>query len=272
MEANTILTATLLDILFEGKNKDYGAYDLRKTYNKRISVSLVITIILIAIILITTAITTKNSGKNIIQIPVTGIVIQPSTAEPIPPPPPILPPPPAPPVATAGYTTPLVVKDPDVIKPPPEIAELTNAKIDFKTKDGVKDAGFTNPPEDIKGTQTIAPPRVKKNDTDSTFYTVEIEATFPGGANAWSKYVGSSIQKDLDEFTESDYGKCIVKFIVDKAGKVSDVEAITMKGTKLAEIATHAIMKGPDWIPAQQNGHYVKAVRLQPVTLNRPGE
>ncbi len=40
MNSNEILTADLIDILFEGKNKVYGAYDLRKTYNKRISIAL----------------------------------------------------------------------------------------------------------------------------------------------------------------------------------------------------------------------------------------
>ena len=42
METNKILTADLLDILFEGRNKDYGAYELRKTYNKRLTTALLV--------------------------------------------------------------------------------------------------------------------------------------------------------------------------------------------------------------------------------------
>ncbi len=60
-------------------------------------------------------------------------------------------------------------------------------------------------------------------------------------------------------------GQCRVRFIVDKEGNVSDVEAITMKGTKLAEVAVNAIRKGPRWKPAQQNGRFVKAFREQPI-------
>jgi hypothetical protein len=45
-----------------------------------------------------------------------------------------------------------------------------------------------------------------------------------------------------------------------------------MTGTRLAEIATNAIRKGPNWIPAMQNGHYVNAYRIQPVTLNNPDQ
>ena len=42
MEINKILTADILDIIFDGRNKDYGAYELRKTYNKRIRTSLLV--------------------------------------------------------------------------------------------------------------------------------------------------------------------------------------------------------------------------------------
>src|SRR5687767_3597029 len=50
MESSTILTADVLDILFEGRNKEYGAYDLRRTYNKRLVMS--ITVMLSAILLL----------------------------------------------------------------------------------------------------------------------------------------------------------------------------------------------------------------------------
>ena len=53
-------------------------------------------------------------------------------------------------------------------------------------------------------------------------------------------------------------------------GRVSDVEATTMKKSRLAKIAIEAIENGPKWIPAQQNGKYVNAYRLQPVTVTRP--
>ena len=76
----------------------------------------------------------------------------------------------------------------------------------------------------------------------------------------------------LDEFNDNDYGTCIVKFIVDINGNVSNVEATTMKGTTLAEIAINTIRKGPKWIPAMQNGRYVTAARLQPVTLLNPNQ
>lgn len=274
MEAKQILKSDLLDILFEGRNKEYGAYDLRKTYNKRLTKALIGTVVFILLLLIGSAIANKLSEDNSVnEIKTSDVTLQqikPEEPPPPPPPPPKLPPPP--PVATIQFTPPKVVKDEEVVKPPPEIKEIEKAKVDVKTVEGTKDIGIVAPPSDEVGTQVVAAPVEKKEDPDKVFTKVEIEANFPGGPQAWSKYVSRAISAQLDEFTESDYGTCIVRFIVDKTGTVSDVQATTMKGSKLAEIAVNAIRKGPKWIPAQQNGRYVNAYRLQPVTLQNPNQ
>jgi len=102
---------------------------------------------------------------------------------------------------------------------------------------------------------------------DKVFTKVEHEAEFPGGQDAWIKYILSKIQPSLDSFTDKDYGTCLLKFIVNTDGSISNVEATTMQNTHLAEIAMNAIRTGPKWIPATQNDHTVAAYRLQPVTL-----
>ena len=271
MEANQILKSDILDILFEGRNKAYGAYDLRKTYNKRISTALIFTVALFLLLLIGSIIANKLNSKNDVkEMVVNESVLQ--QIQPDEPPPPVIPPPklPPPPVATIQFTPPKVVKDIEVIKPPPEVKQIEEAKVDVKTVEGTKDIGIVAPPSDEKGTQVIAAPVEKKEDPDKIFTKVEIEATFPGGPSAWQRYVTRAIEAGQDEFTESDYGTCIVKFVVDKNGTVSDVQATTMKGSKLAEVAVNAIRKGPKWTPAQQNGRQVNAYRLQPVTLTNP--
>jgi protein TonB len=273
MEANQYLKADLLDIVFEGRNKDYGAYDLRKTYNRRITIALVSMIAIFVMVFVASVIAKNIAPEDeAIEMKVSDVTleqIQPNEPPPPPPPPPPKLPPP-PPIATIQFTPPKVVKDEEVIKPPPEIKEIEEAKVDVKTVEGTKDLGIVAPPMEDIGTQVVAAPVEKKEDEDKVFTKVEIEASFPGGASAWTKYVSRAIQQNADEFTESDFGTCVVKFIVDKSGKVSNVEATTMKGTKLAEIATNAIRKGPNWTPAQQNGRFVNAYRLQPVTLQNP--
>lgn len=273
MDANQILKSDILDILFEGKNKAYGAYDLRKTYNKRITKALLATVALILLLLVGSAIVNRvNKDDDKVQMKTNETTLQQIKPDEPPPPPPPPPPklPPPPPVATIQFTPPKVVKDEEVIKPPPEIKQIEEAKVDVKTVEGTKDLGIVAPPSDEKGTQVVAAPVEKKEDEDKIFQKVEIEAQFPGGPGAWAKYVQRAITAQLDEFGDSDYGTCIVRFVVDKQGNVSDVQATTMKGSKLAEIAVNAIRKGPKWTPAQQNGRNVNAYRLQPVTLQNP--
>jgi len=275
MERNQILKSDILDILFDGRNKEYGAYDLRKTYNKRITTALIATIAMIVLFLIGSAIANKlSSNDNNVTLHVTDATLQKIKPNEPPPPPPPPPPkiPPPPPVATIKFTPPKVVKDEEVIKPPPEVKQIEEAKVDVKTVEGTKDLGVVAPPSDLNGSQVVAAPAEKKEDPDKVFTKVEIEASFPGGLAAWGRYVQRAISAHIDEFSESDYGTCIVRFIVDKTGKVSDVQATTLKGTKLAEIAVNAIRNGPNWIPAQQNGRMVNAYRLQPVTLQNPDQ
>ncbi|MEO8415305.1 MAG: energy transducer TonB [Ginsengibacter sp.] len=274
MEANKILKSDFLDILFEGRNKEYGAYDLRNTYNKRIKIALASTVIILVLIFVGSVIAQNiSSTTDVKEIQTKDLVMEAAPNEPPPPPPPPPPKlPPPPPIATIAFTPPKVVKDEEVIKPPPEVKQIEEAKIDVKTVEGTKDLGIVAPPSEDKGTQVVAAPVEKKEDEDKVFTKVEIEAAFPGGPGAWQKYVTRAISSNIDEMTETDFGTCVVKFIVDKSGKVSQVEATTMKGSKLAEVAVNAIRKGPNWTPAQQNGRYVNAYRLQPVTLTNPDQ
>ena len=271
MEANQILQSNLLDILFEGRNKSYGAYDLRNTYHKRITRALLITGTVIAVLIIGSAIA-KNLQPT---VALTNWVTDDHTLAEVPEdiPEPEIPKPKVntlPPVATVKVTTPEIVDDKDVLQPPPHQEEIADAAIGLKTVEGPRDIGIIAPPEAVIGTQVVAGGAIKKDNEDSVFYKVEIDAMFPGGPDAWSKYVSRAISRELDEFSDNDFGTCTVEFIVDKQGNVSDVHALNMKGSLLAEIAVNSIRKGPKWIPAVQNGVHVNARRLQPVTLLQP--
>ncbi len=174
---------------------------------------------------------------------------------------------------TEKVSPPEIVKDHLVMTPPPNVHEIENAKIGLQKIDGPKPGiGIINPPTQITGTRVVQAPVLKKAEEDSQFMPIEKEAQFPGGPEAWQKYIQRAIQRQLDEFTDQDYGTCKVKFQVDENGNVSKVEATTMQGSKLAEIAVNTIRKGPKWIPAMQNGRYVTAYRFQPVTLLNPNQ
>ncbi|MEO6893772.1 MAG: energy transducer TonB [Ginsengibacter sp.] len=268
MDANQILQTRFLDILFEGKNKLYGAYDLRKTYNQRISKALFSTMMIMLALIISFIISKKFEKTKVIITTISPDNILKKMETEKPKSFPKLPTPVH--LATVPYTRPVIVKK--IVEPPPDIHEIEAAVIGVKKIDGPKPGiGIVNPPTEITGSNVIAKP-VHKESEDNTFRPVEIEAKFPGGDEAWQKYIQRAIQRELDEFSETDYGTCVVKFMVDINGNVSNVEANTMKGSKLAEIAVSTIRKGPKWIPAMQNGRYVTAYRFQPVTLLSPNQ
>lgn len=263
MDAKNILNADLLDIIFEGRNKEYGAYDLRRSYNNRLRNAFMITMGLLFVIIVGNVIAGNGGSKKALQNPIEdSITLADHPKDPIPP---LTPPPKFPPQAkTVKVTPPLIVRDKDVQDPPPENKDFIDAKVDLKTQDGITDNVIGSTQVD-KNSKVIV---IATND-DSIFRKVEIEAQFPGGDGAWVRYVTKAVTNNIDELSEAaQSGTVHVGFVVYKDGSVSDVEAIDMKGTKLAEVAISAIRKGPKWVPAVQNGRNVNAYRIQPVTFN----
>lgn len=273
MDANKILSADFLDILFDGKNKDYGAYELRKNYTKRLTTALLITagvalLIFLAVIIGRTV--AANSSKKVKVQDVTLSEVKQEEVQKVEPPPPPPPKQEPPKIEITKFTPPKIVED-EKFEEKNEVKEqeeITNVgKID---QEGIKDPEVVNPPKVEVETKVVEAP---KEDENQVFTKVEVEASFPGGESKWIQYVTREIERRIDELTEDGQaGTCVVQFIVDKEGNVSNVEATTMKGSKLAEIAVNAIKKGPKWIPAIQNGRQVKAFRRQPVTFRLPDE
>lgn len=279
MDPNKILQSDLLDIVFEGRNKEYGAYELRRQYNKRLRNALIITVALGALIFLSAFIANvakKTKGKvEVAEVQLEQIQQEEQKNEPPPPPPPKPPDPPK--VEMAKFTPPKVVKDEEVKEEekPPEVEKLEDTKIGTVNQEGQKDEGIVAPPVEDKGGVVEAP---KVEDEDKVFQKVEIDAEFLGGTGAWTKYVTREIERNMDELTEDGKsGTVVVLFIVDKEGAVSEVRALPCgeagvancvgPGSKLAEVAVAAIKKGPKWKPAVQNGKNVKAYRRQPVTF-----
>ena len=115
--------------------------------------------------------------------------------------------------------------------------------------------------------------RAQQKSIDTTIYEkVEIEASFPGGNEAWAKHLTEAISAEVNKFKNSDYGTVYIKFIVNTKGQVSEVEATNMKRSRLAKVAVQAIENGPRWNPAVQDGRKVNAYRIQPVTLKEPAK
>ncbi len=276
MEANKILSADVLDIIFDGKNKDYGAYELRKTYNRRITRALIITgsIALLALLssILSSTLKEKKDGKIKMNEMTIQDVKQEEKKE-LPPPPPPPPPKQEPPkVEMKQFTPPVIKKDEEVEKPPPPQEELKEAKIDVVSQEGVKDEGIVAPVEIDQGKQIV---EVKKEeDENKIFDKVEIEASFPGGDSKWRQYLerNANGQVATDNGAPEGTYTTVVQFVVDKEGNISDVRALTNHGYGMEEEAIRVIKKGPKWNPAVQNGRQVKAYRKQPITFRVESE
>ncbi|MGN6492287.1 MAG: energy transducer TonB [Agriterribacter sp.] len=271
METNKILSASFIDILFEGRNKNYGAYELRKKYGSRLSSAIVSTIAFASLIVFASFISSRFEDKSAVakfdvtDVEITKVIDEPEVATPPPPPPP--PPAEQPRIAMSQYTAPLLVHE--EIKPEEQmkdVTEIADTKIGIANVDGLRNADITAPPIEDKGSGVIVAP--KKEKEDEIPIIVQIQAKFPGGDEEWRKYISKQINRYMDELEEEGKaGSCIVQFVVDVDGSISNVEALTMKGTKLAEICVNAVRKGPNWTPAENNGKKVKAYRKQPVVF-----
>ncbi|MER3463123.1 MAG: energy transducer TonB [Chitinophagaceae bacterium] len=271
MEANKILSADILDLVFEGRNKDYGAYELRKKYNERILRALLITAgLALAIFLISflsDTLAPKKAAVEVKDVVLEDIKQEEKKPEPPPPPPPPKQEPPK--VEMTKFTPPQIVKDNEVKKEdlPPPVEKVQDTKIAVVNQEGMKDQGIAAPPVDA-GKGVVEAPKDETN-YDQTFTKVEIEASFPGGEGQWKKF----LERNLNPSTPVDNGApagnytVVVQFIVDKEGNVSDVKALTNHGYGMEDEAVKVIKRGPKWTPAVQNGRQVKAYRKQPITF-----
>jgi protein TonB len=273
MEINKILTADILDIIFEGRNKEYGAYELRKTYNKRMLTALVVMIGLIILLFIgykvANRISEEDSKEMVVQdVQLEEIKQEEKKDEPPPPPPPPKPEPPK--VEMAKFTPPKIVKDEEVKEDekPPEVEKLEETKIGTINQEGIKDEGIVAPPVSDAGKGVVEAPKKDETNYDAVFTKVEIESSYPGGPGAWSRY----LNKNLPQYYTGDVvereiqGRVVVQFIVDKDGNVSDVQGV--EGPKeLWDIAEKVIKKSGKWTPAVQNGRQVKSYKKQPITF-----
>ncbi len=269
MDINKILSADILNIVFEGRNKEYGAYDLRKTYNSRLKKALLATGTVILLIVLG-SIFSKLSGKSSteeLEVVDTQMAEVKKNEPPPPPPPPPPPTPPPPEVNQVKFTPPKIVKDEEV-KEDEKIEEIKEDQvISTKTVESENKIAIVQAPVEDKGSQITEAP--KNDDEDKIFTKVENEASFPGGQTAWRRY----LERNLNPSAPVDNGappgtyQVIVRFIVSKDGSISDVQAETKHGYGMEEEATKIIKKGPKWTPALQNGRNVNAYRRQPITF-----
>ena len=269
MEPNKILKSDLLDIVFEGKNKDYGAYELRKKYNRRISLALGITGAIAVLAIGGNLLANQMSASDKDTSEVRDVVIEnvKENNEPPPPPPPPPKTPPPPKVETAKFTPPIIKKDEEVKQEEiPPVEELKDTKIDVQSQEGVKDEGIATPPVVDEGKQVVEAP---KEDPDQIFTKVEIEASVD--IKQWRRHLESQLQRYIEDAASQGMAPgqytVQVKFLVERDGQIQDVSALNDPGYGLGKAAVDVLKRGPKWKPGIQNGRQVRSYQTQPITF-----
>lgn len=272
MDINKLQNADFLDILFEGRNKEYGAYELRKTYNRRITIA-ISGMFLVCLLFFLSQVLAKDTDNETDKIIVQDVQLEDIKTEekkPEPPPPPPPPKPEPPKVEITKFTPPKIVRDEEVKEPPPPQEKLEETKIGTINQEGLKDEGFVAPPVE-KGTGIVEAPKKVEEDYDKVFTKVEKEAKFPGGMEGWKRYLERNLDANVAANDGAPTGNYQVKvqFIVDKTGAISNVQAIDVPSAcpSCGPEAVKVIRKGPKWEPAVQNGRNVIYQAIQFVTF-----
>ena len=267
METQSILQSDFLDILFDGKNKNYGAYDLRKTYDQRIKIALIttctITAIVVALVLSGNSFGKVSAVQQVVDFELSSIKEETKKVEP--PPPKKL----EQKIKTISVTQPLIVKDNEVdpldeVKP---IEEIEDTRIGNFNQEGEKSTDIVEAPVERSGTGVKA--IHEEEESEKGFTTVQIPAEFPGGLNGWMKYLQRNLNSSLPVENGAPAGKytVVVSFIVSKDGTISEVVAENDPGFGTKAEALCVITNGPNWKPAVQNGKNVIYRHKQSITF-----
>lgn len=267
METTKILSASFLDILFDGRNKAYGAYELRSTYNRRLVKALGATGLVIATFMGAAAL--RGTESKTAPVPLITTVVdlteikEPEKVEPPAPPPPRQQEPKK--IQTEKFVIPKIVPDEKVVTPPPSQDELADVKIGLEHIEGEKLGNVAIPPPgdpDGKGILEVKP----KDKEPEIFETVQVEASYPGD---WARFLTTNLRGEtpVDNGAAPGNYQVIVQFVVDITGTVSDIRIVKDPGFGMGAEAMRVIKRSGKWNAAIQNGRPVKAYRKQPITF-----
>ncbi|HEY0045435.1 MAG TPA: energy transducer TonB [Flavobacterium sp.] len=259
-----ILKGTWLEIVFEGRNKSYGAYELRKSNPKTTMTALLIGA-LVFCFLVATPMISDLIGSNdtveedVLDKKIVTIKLPPKKEIPkdLPPPPP-----PPPKIDQVKFVKPVVAKAEEVVEEPPKIKEIVDKKLGDENIKGDPNAQLTIDPVG-KGP---AAAEVEDNNVYNTA-GIEVKPEFPGGLEKFYKYVMNNYRAPEEAGLN---GKVFVTFVVEKDGSLTDIKVIRDIGFGTGTEAIRVLKKSPRWNPGEQNGKKVRVLYSLPITIKTP--
>ena len=260
-----LLKKQWLDIVFEGRNKSYGAYELRKTNSNTTTKALIFGALVFTLLVASPKILSwlpsssdddANLDKKIVTI---KLPPKEKPKENLPPPPP-----PPPKVDQVKFVKPVVAKAEEVVEEPPKIKEIVDKKLGAETIKGDPDANLTVEPVG-NGDKNVT------EADDNTIYNsagIEVKADFPGGIDKFRNFIGKNFQMPEDE--DFPGGKVFVTFVVEKDGSLTDIKVIRDAGYGTGKEAIRVIKSSNvKWNPGEQNGKKVRMQFMMPINLQK---
>lgn len=260
------------DLVFEGRNKSYGAYDLRMTSSKRHNVAMLI-ILIVAVVGFSLPslirIMTPEKVEDFTVTEVTQLSDLPKAEvkkneelkpmAPTPPPPPLK--------SSIKFTAPVIKDDSEVsdeedIKSQDELA--ANNKIAISIAD-VKGNDEING-QDIADFKEFVQPEAPVEE-EKPYQAVEQMPQFPGGEAALLKFINEKIKYPIPAQEAGIQGRVVVRFVVSKTGEIKDVTVLRSVESSLDKEAVRVIQMMPKWIPGKQNGNNVAVYFTVPVVF-----
>lgn len=267
-----LISSDWVDLVFEGRNKAYGAYRLRKSTTKRNILAMVAVVILlvVAFIILTVKnfvdeqrakvamtqvaeLTNYKQPEKKAEVKQKKIEVEPErVVERV--------------KSSIKFTAPVIKKD-DEVKPDEELKtqdELMNTKTAIGTFD-VKGNDDANG-EVLKAKEVIAEPEPPKHEEENkVFDIVEQQPLFPGGPAALMKYLSENTKYPVVAQENGAQGRVTVQFVVEKDGSISDVHVLRGVDPSLDKEAVRVVKSMPRWTPGKQNGITVRVNYRVPV-------
>ena len=265
-----LATASLDDIVFDGRNQVYGAYQLRGLYQRHVTRALAIATAIFALLVVFPLVAQLLKDKLPVvapKRPYETTFIEPPVDTKIIAPPPVAPPPVAPPTqppaATIRYTPFVAAPDNQVTEEVPEQAALAEARVTAVTSTGSADPDLREL-EVAAGPAEVADAMTRAE----TFTYVEQMPQLPGGGGTAA--IVAAIQKAVKyppkAVANGIEGKLFASFTVNSKGEVTDVKIVQGLGYGLDEETMRAIKTLPRFVPGKQNGREVNVSFTVPIT------
>mgnify|MGYP001572036287 FL=1 len=264
---------SLDEIVFEHRNKEYGAYDLRSSYRRILTRSMIIGTVLFCLAAITPFVImkikqlaapdkTEIDAKLIEILPEEEVKEEIVEKEETPPPPP---PKVEEKIEILQNVVPEPVKAPKVETPPPPISEQLKTTTGLINQEGVKQTAHIPPP--VQAPPKAAAVESKAPSTTEVYESVDQEAEFPGSLNSFRNKIAENFDNSAMEGGEGTL-KATVTFIVERDGSISDVKASGSNSDFNSEAVRTVKSIRTKWVPAKINGQPVRQRFRLPLTMN----